>query len=86
MPGSQEGDRARVRAILRESLEEVRERMGRDGRFLYRGRWRTREQIRTMQWQGWKEELARLRDIALILVVSAAIVALAYQFLLFLFP
>lgn len=84
--GSEERDRADLRAVVREALEELRERMERNGRFLYGGRWRTREEIRALRWQALKEDLARLRDIALLLLVSVATVVVAYQFLLFLFP
>lgn len=83
---SEEWDRADLRAVVREALEELRERMERNGRFLYGGRWRTREEITALRWQALKEDLARLRDIALLLLVSVATVVVAYQFLLFLFP
>ena len=84
--GSEERDGAELRDVVREVLEELRERMERDGRFIYEGRWRTREEIRALRWQILKEDLARLRDIVLVLLVSVATVVVAYQFLLFLFP
>ncbi len=84
---AKEEERAALRAVVRESLEELRGRMERDGRVLYEGRWRTREEIiGTLKWQTWKEEFAWLRDIALTLLISTAIVVLAYQLLFFLFP
>lgn len=76
-----------MRAVVRELLEELRERMERDGRVLYAGRWRTREEMKTLKWQALTAELAWLRDVALILLVSTATVVLAYQLLVFLlFP
>lgn len=84
--GSDEMRSEEVRAAVREALEELRERMEREGRFLYWGRWRTREEIRTLGRQARMEELARVRDVGLALLVSLALVAVAYQFLFFLFP
>lgn len=79
-------DRARVRALAQEVVEELRQGMKREGRVLYRGRWRTREEIRWLQWQARLADLARWRDVALVLLGSAAVVAVAYLFLLLLLP
>lgn len=84
--GPEGQNRAAVRAALREALEEVRERMERNGRSLYGGRWRTREEIDALRWQARTQDLARVRDIALILLASIGLVAVAYQLLLLLFP
>jgi hypothetical protein len=84
--GSTGGDRARVRGLVREVVEEYRQRMLGDGRVLCGGRWRTREEIRWLRWQTRLAALARWRDIALVLCGLAAVVAVAYLFRLFLLP
>ena len=78
-------DLVHARTTIRELLEEVRERMACEGRFLYKGWWRTREEIRTLRRQALKDDFARLRDIALVFLLSLGIVAFAYQPLLFFF-
>lgn len=75
-----------MRALVREALEEFRQRMELEGRVLYRGQWRTREEVRWLRWQGGVTELARWRDIALVLLASTVVVAVAYLFLLLLLP
>lgn len=84
--GSEGQNLVHHRTIIREVLEEVREHMACEGRFLYNGQWRTRQEIRALRWQAWKEDFARLIDIALVLLLSLASVALSYGFLRLLLP
>lgn len=80
-------ERVDVRAAIREALEDVRKGMECEGRFLYGGRWRTREEIRTLRWKARSQDLGHLRDIVFALLFLAGSVALAYRaFFLFLFP
>lgn len=74
-----------MRAALHEALGKLRKRMDQNGRLLYGGRWRTREEIRSLRLRARAKDFAGLLEMMLALVASLGAVFISYQLLILLF-